>query len=89
MLACLGDRRARGALLAMTSLDASKPVRRPHQPVQDPRLVVEMAAIGDDVELNLGPRLFQFPRRARRGAAVVAALDDHAGNAAQLLGSGQ
>ena len=48
-----------------------------------------MPAVGNDVELDLGPRLLQLPRGERRGAAVVAALDDDAGNAAQLLGVAQ
>src|SRR5947208_16160145 len=43
-----------------------------------------MPGIRDDVELDLGPGLLQFPRGDRRGAGVVAPLDDDAGDAAQL-----
>src|SRR4029079_12293694 len=43
-----------------------------------------MPAVGDEVELDLGPCLLQLPRGDRRGASVVAALDDDARNALQL-----
>src|SRR5262245_13496133 len=45
-----------------------------------------MPAVGDEVELDLRPGLLELPRGDRRGAAVVPALDDHAGDSAQLLG---
>ena len=45
-----------------------------------------MPRVGNDVELDLRPHLFELPRRGGRGAAVVAALDDHSGDPAQLLG---
>src|SRR5437868_13424025 len=61
----------------------SEPVGGADEAVGDPRLGIEMAAVGHDLKVDFGPRLLQFPRRRRRGAAVVAALDDDPGDALQ------
>ena len=68
-------------------IKARELVRGAHQPVEDAGLVEQMAAVGDDVELDLGPCLFQLPRGDRRRAGVVSALDDDAGDALQLRGA--
>ena len=68
---------------------ARETVGRADQPVEIPRLGVQVAGVGNDVELDLGPGLLELPRGQGRSAAVVAALDDDAGNAAQLLGVAQ
>src|SRR6476661_11295420 len=52
-------------------------VRGADQAVEDAGLGEQMAAVGDDVELHLGPGLLQVPGGDRRRAHVVAALDDH------------
>lgn len=48
--------------------------------------IESVAGVGHQVELGLGPGAVQVPGGARRRADVVAALDDGAGNAAQLVG---
>src|ERR1700712_1911096 len=59
-------------------------IRRADQPVGDARLAEQMAGGGDDVELHLGPGLLEVPGGDRRRAAIVAALDDDAGNLPEL-----
>src|SRR5688572_32198311 len=66
-----------------------EPVSSADQPVENAGLVVEVTAVGDDLKLDLGPGLLKFPGGARRGAAVVPALDDDAGDAPQPLNTGE
>src|SRR6185437_2995364 len=55
-----------------------------NQRVEVAWLAEQMSAVRDDVELDLRPGLLELPRRDRRGTGVVAALDDHAGDALEL-----
>ena len=67
-----------------SDLNPGELVRGANKAVEHARLVEEMPAIGNDVELDLRPRLFQAPCGYRRRAGIVPALDDHAGDSAQL-----
>src|SRR5579884_3523070 len=69
---------------AREELNASKPVRRADQTVKHAGLAEQMAPVGDDVELDLWPRLLELPCGDGRRAGVVPALDDRAGNALEL-----
>jgi hypothetical protein len=75
---------SRSAQKATLKIHSGELVRRPDQAVEDSRLVEQVPPVRDDVELDLRPCLLEPPARDRRGAGVVAALDDHAGNSAQL-----
>ena len=68
----------------MTRLQPGEFVRGADQAIEDAWLAEQMAAVGNDVELDFGPRLLELPCGDRRGAGVMAALDDDARNPAQL-----
>ena len=53
----------------------------------DTRLGHRMAGIGDDLEMGFRPGAMQIPGDARAGHDVVAAMDDRAGDVAQVCGS--
>ena len=68
------------------NLNSRELVGRPDEPVEHARLVEQVTAVGKEVQLDLRPRLLQFPRGDRRRAGVVPPLDDDAWNALQLRG---
>src|ERR1051325_4690805 len=74
----------RQGCLRSGSVLLAKLVRRLDQRAQIARLRDRMAGVRRNVQLGFRPRAMQVPRARHRTDCIVATLDDHAGNVANL-----